>query len=379
MPSRRLVICIDGTSNAPGEGMTNIQRLNRMLARDENQVVYYQPGVGTVEPESPDTRWDRRWLMFLDATTGYLMKRHVCSAYRYLMAEYREDDLIYGFGFSRGAYALRVLIGMIRKVGLLHRGQEEMVDFAWRTYAQRGNDDAAKEFRNAFSRFVPKVRFLGLFDTVSAVGTPWRPQIFDYTFTNDRVETVRHALALDEHRVMFVQNLWNSEPGAPTAERRTDVRQVWFAGAHADVGGGYPEAESGLSRIPLAWMRDHAQQAGLEFRPKLSARMLTGDDASEQTDMASITAANAAATAHDELRQRPWWYLLEWLPIPRWRPDGRGGGKRRWYLHRARPRFVPEQSLIHGSVKTRASQMDYVARPRLVRPGDEPEPTNRSV
>lgn len=369
---RRIVICIDGTNNSPGAGMTNVQRLNRMLERSDEQVVYYQPGVGTVEPTSMSTPWGRRALMLLDSVSAVMLRRHVCSAYRYLMSEYRPGDEIYGFGFSRGAYAIRVLAGMLRKVGLLQPGLQEMVDFAWSTYARHDNREDANEFRNAYGRFLPSIRFLGLFDTVSAVGSPWRPTRFDYTYANDRVETVRHAVALDEHRVMFVQNLWREpEPTDPPATRTTDLRQVWFAGVHADIGGGYAQGEHGLSLIPLAWMRDHAEQAQLTFRPKISARLLAGDDNAKATTTADVVAINIDAPMHDELQRQKAWHLLERLPIPRWRPDGEGGWKRRWQCHAGRPRHVPDKSFVHYSVKLRQSKTDYSPRPELTDPQDD--------
>ena len=373
---RRIVVCVDGTNNAPGDGMTNVQRLNRILQRSEEQIVYYQPGVGTVEPTSMSTPWGRRALMVLDSISAVMLRRHVCSAYRYLMGEYRNGDTIYAFGFSRGAYAVRVLAGMLRKVGLLQRGLEEMVDFAWRAYAQHGNHEAADEFRNAYGRYVPSIHFLGLFDTVSAVGSPWRPTTFDYTFANDHVEIVRHALALDEHRAMFVQNLWREPtPEDPPTKHSTNVRQVWFAGVHADIGGGYPEAERGLSLIPLAWMRDQAEQAGLIFRPKLTARLFAGADDATTTAVTDVVDANAGAKIHDELQSHRAWHLLEWLPIPRWRPDERGGWERRWRVHAGRARDVPEESLVHTSVGVRKSRLSYRPRPALANIRDEPPAT----
>jgi hypothetical protein len=350
--ARRLVVSIDGTNNAPGTGATNIQRLNRMLVRSATQVLYYQPGVGTVEPGSLTTRFGRRALMTLDAMSAVLLRRHVSSAYRFLIDEWQQGDELYLFGFSRGAYAVRVLAAMLSKVGLLHRGQGELVDFAWDVYRTPDNREQANEFRNAYGRYVPSIRFLGLFDTVSAVGTPWRPRTFERTFTNHRVRTVRHALALDEHRAMFVQNLWRDGDG-------DDVEQVWFAGAHADVGGGYPDAQAGLSLLPLAWMRDEAARAGLTFRPRLTARLLRP---------LADPALALHAPAHDELARQPAWHLLEWLPLPRWRPDGAGGWVRRWRPHLGRARRVPPRALVHASVDARMRGTGYLPRAALDAP-----------
>jgi uncharacterized protein (DUF2235 family) len=362
--SRNIVVCIDGTNNSPGTGMTNVQRLNRMLVRDETQIVYYQPGVGTVEPGLV-TRWGRSALQLLDSISAVMLRRHVCSAYRYLMQEHTKGDAIYCFGFSRGAYTVRVLAGMLRKVGLLHRGLDEMVDFAWRTYAESDNYEASREFRNAYSRFIPEIRFLGLFDTVSAVGMPWKPQRFDYTYANDRVQTVRHALALNERRAMFVQNLWQPAASAPAnALRKTDELQVWFTGAHSDVGGGYAEDEGGLSRIPLAWMRDHALEAGLRFRPKITPRLLMQNPAAP-IGIVDVVNKYKNAQGHDQLVQQKFWHALEWLPLPRWRPNG-SNWVRRWRCHQARPRNVPSGALVHFSVGLCAAYKDYRWPPSLV-------------
>lgn len=350
-----MVICLDGTNNHPGAGYTNVQRLFRMLKRDERQIVYYQPGVGTIEPGSVTTSAARRVLMLLDSISALLLRRHVCAAYRFLMAQHQRGDELYFIGFSRGAYAARVLAGMLTKVGLLHAGFEDMVRFAWDAFCARKHRGAAKAFRNAYCRFIPRIRFLGLFDTVSAVGSPWKPRHFERTFRNGQVEIVRHALALDERRAMFVQNLWFDEPASP--HRRTDVRQVWFPGGHADVGGGYPEAEAGLSLIPLAWMQRQAAAAGLEFKPRVSAGILDPSHRLQSPDLAAITSANAGMPAHDELHAKLYWQCFEWLPIPRWRPDGHGDWVRHWAAHRGKPRFVPRAALIHESARIRGERV----------------------
>ncbi len=359
--SRRIVICIDGTNNYPGAGLTNIQRLVRMLGDDEDQLIYYQPGAGTIEPDSLTLPWSRKLLQFVDSVSAIMLERHVCSAYRFLMAHYRRGDQLYFFGFSRGAYAVRVLAAMLSKVGLLRNGFDEMLPFAWRSYATRGNGDAAREFRNAYCHYVRRIRFLGLFDSVSAVGSPWRPRSFERTFRNLSVDTVRHALALDERRAMFVQNLWSEQTGLDQQidddAAVSDVRQVWFPGVHADIGGGYPEAEAGLSRIALTWMRREAEQAGLSFRPLVSSRILDPDGVLDEIDPAKLSALHCAAPQHDELRAHLYWRLLEYLPIPRWWRDSGGVWRRSWRPHLGAARRPGAGARVHSSMQERQQQV----------------------
>ncbi len=345
--ARALVICIDGTNNYPSGGYTNIQRLCRILVRDDAQQTYYQPGVGTIEPNSLATRAGRRAAMLLDSASALMLERHVCSAYRYLMAEYRADDQLYFFGFSRGAFAARVLAGMLSKVGLLHAGFDEMVRFAWETYIAPRNADAANEFHENYCREIAEIRFLGLFDTVSAVGLPWVPKVFPRTYDNLSVTVVRHAQALDEHRVMFVQNSWTDTPTPKKDGQATDVRQVWFTGVHSDVGGGYPEDESGLSRIPLAWMIGEAHAQGLRFDQALRAHVLDPPASlGAEPTVESVSRAYLRAPAHDELARQRAWYALEFLPIPRRRHDpSTNTWTTSWIINRARARHPPPRSL----------------------------------
>ncbi len=358
----RHVLCLDGTNNYPDGGYTNIQRLFRMLKRDHEQLTYYQPGVGTLEPGSVLSTFAKRALMTIDSMSAIFIERHVCAAYRYLMSNWQDGDELYLFGFSRGAFAARVLAGMLTRVGLLHRGFDEMVPFAWKAYLapwQRG-DDAGARFRRHYGRFIKDIRFIGLFDSVSAVGLPWMPQRFSYTFDNPRVRCVRQALALDERRVMFVQNRWtHKEPNTTT-----DVRQVWFAGNHSDIGGGYRDAEAGLSLITLAWMQREAQAAGLTFKPEVSASQ-TGDlqVSDDSTLLKTLAEAHATAPLHDELRLRPWWRVIEHLPIPRMRRELRSGDdgeaeeiwRREWHVNRGNPRrpHSDVRPLVHESVQAR--------------------------
>ena len=356
----RHVLCLDGTNNYPAGGYTNVQRLFRTLQRNEAQLTYYQPGVGTLQPDSVTSSIAKRALMVVDAMSAIYLERHVCAAYRYLMRNWREGDEIFLFGFSRGAFAVRVLAGMLARVGLLHDGFDEMVAFAWKAYLapwdSSDGDEPGNRFRRHYCRFVPGIRFIGLFDSVSAVGLPWLPRRFAYTFDNPRVATVRQALALDERRVMFVQNRWSDRPRERDGAT-TDVEQVWFAGNHSDVGGGYGQSEAGLSLIPLAWMMREAQAAGVQFKPKVSKAIFPLEPRPGESHLQALTRVYAGAQQHDELELRRWWWALEYLPVPRMRRRDDEHWQRTWLLNRGAARSphhdVPMR--VHRSVELRAA------------------------
>jgi len=238
---RNIVLCLDGTSNQFAAVNTNVVKLYAMLDRKRNdQLSYYQPGIGTFPPPSLWARF-KRWLVkTLDLAIAWLLPTHVQDAYRFLMRYYQEGDRIYIFGFSRGAYTARAVAGMLHKIGLLTRGNEELIQFAWDKFKNERDATIAQGFKDTFSRPV-RVHFLGLWDTVSSVGWVWDPKHLPYTQNNPSVDIVRHAVALDERRAYFVQNLWGTQPD--------DVKQLWFPGVHGDVGGGLKKDQAGLSAI----------------------------------------------------------------------------------------------------------------------------------
>ena len=268
------------------------------------------------------------------------------------------------FGFSRGAFAVRVLAGMISKVGILHPGFEPMIPFAWDTYRTPNNRDAARRFRAHYGRYVSRIGLLGLFDSVSAVGLPWVPRYFPHTAHNPRVAVVRHALALDERRVMFVQNRWREDEAAQT---HSDVKQVWFAGVHSDVGGGYAEPEAGLSLIPLAWMMREARQAGLQFRPRVSRQLLGVELDAEGDFVRLLSERHALAPAHDELDAHWYWKAVEQLPIPRRRPLDVDQWETNWIRNQSQARRPGPGLQVHSSVQRRCDS-GYQPRIELQQP-----------
>jgi len=339
---RNIVLCFDGTNNQYAATNTNVVKLYAMLDRTRNdQIAYYQPGIGTFAPPGV---WGKlkRWLVTrLDLAIAWLLEDHVCSGYRYLMRYYQEGDRIFIFGFSRGAYTARALAAMLYKVGLLTQGNEELIPFAWNIFRRQRNQTIYRGFHHTFARMVP-VHFLGLWDTVSSIGWMWNPQYLQFTANNPIVEVVRHAIALDERRAYFIQNLWGRDP-----DLHPDVAQVWFPGVHCDVGGGYRETEAGLSKIALQWMVDQAEAFGLRFQPKAKAEILPLQDTPK------AAAQSATAPQHESL-QGLWW-LAEFVP-KRFRNPARDFAAT-WMIHCGRPRYVPESSRIHISVLERQKQL----------------------
>lgn len=266
--SKRLVVCCDGTWNiADQRSPTNVTKLALAVApvdaSGREQRSYYHPGVGT-----------RRFERFFGGVFGYGLSRNVRDAYRFLVRNFVPGDEIFLFGFSRGAYTARSVAGFIRNAGILRRENEDRLDKAYLLYRNRTNAThprsvAATLFRRSYSHET-RIRFIGVWDTVGALGIPvsGNPLVnlinrrFEFHDTNlsSTVDAAFQALAIDERRGPFRPAIW-----APQADELTDqrVEQVWFAGTHGNVGGGY--ADHGLSDLALLWMADRAHGLGLAF------------------------------------------------------------------------------------------------------------------
>jgi uncharacterized protein (DUF2235 family) len=281
---KKLIVCADGTWNTESETdhgfpcPTNVTKIARaVLPTDKNgvqQVVRHIDGVGT-----------EVGIKVRGGAVGRGLFHNVLTGYRFLYQNYEEGDQIFLFGFSRGAYTVRSLAGLVRNSGILKRGQESFEDEAvalYRDYAPETEPDGeiSVRFRAAHSSEAD-IEFIGVWDTVGALGIPGLDGSFrilkglDWQFHDvtlgRKVRKAFHALAIHEHRAEFVPTLWEKNPNAPADQM---LEQVWFSGVHADVGGGYPQA--GLSDIALLWMMDKAEEHGklafdhaplVDFRP----------------------------------------------------------------------------------------------------------------
>jgi uncharacterized protein (DUF2235 family) len=291
------VICCDGTGNEFGPNNTNVVRLSQVLDRrpEANQRLYYDPGIGTLPPLGVFTRVGKWLSEAVELAFGTDLTWKVEEAYSYLMDHWEPGDNVFLFGFSRGAYTVRVLAGMLHALGLLPRGNPNLVPYVVKLFKSvRGQGTAEQphgnfnywklcnQFRWSFARAVPdndqrhfRVHFLGLWDTVSSVGWVWDPAKFPYTVHNPSVRVIRHAVSIDERRWFFRQNLVRPDPEEPPLPGQ-DVDERWFAGVHADVGGGYPDDEEngGLWRVGFQWILDEAVKAGLRLDDDRLERVL---------------------------------------------------------------------------------------------------------
>ncbi|CAE6520158.1 unnamed protein product [Rhizoctonia solani] len=214
---RTLVLCFDGTTNVYDDTNTNVIKLFSLLKRDkrEEQMVYYQPGIGTYAPPGILLPVSMTLAKIADQGIALYLDQHVMGGYKFLMKHYTEGDRICLFGFSRGAYTARALAGMLYKVGLLPPDNAEQIPFAYQMYKRTdlAGFQQSAGFKKTFSREV-KIEFMGVWDTVSSVGLLW-PRHLPFTSSNSIVKTFRHAVSLDEHRAKFKQNVWHVHSPSP--------------------------------------------------------------------------------------------------------------------------------------------------------------------
>jgi uncharacterized protein (DUF2235 family) len=341
---KNIVICLDGTGNEFGHQNSNVILLYKMLTRGDAQIAYYHPGVGTMGARSALSHLGKWWTRMIGLAFGYGISDNLADAYQFLMRVYQPDDRIYVFGFSRGAYTARALTGMLHLAGLLTPGNEALIPYAIRMLKRRRIEfDVLADFKKTFSRPC-QIRFAGVWDTVSTVGWIYNAVKFPSTAKNPDIDTIRHAVSIDERRAFFRQNLFAEGDG------EQDVEQVWFAGVHSDVGGSYPEAESGLSKIALRWMAGEAERAGLAIDPRRKAELLGGRP--------PYVAPDPAAPMHQSLHGI-WWLAEIWPKIVH-TPQPGGQWRRSLRVNLGRPRALPENSLLHISVAERiAARADY--------------------
>ena len=310
MPRKRIVICADGTWNDPeDEHPTNVMQVARAIrSEDDNgvqQVVFYDWGVGSYHNR------------LLGGALGIGLPKNIQDCYRFVVHNYDAGDELFLFGFSRGAYTVRALAGVLNKCGVLPRCQAKQIPCAYRFYKRRRFKPRSPEAeRWRLARGVArrgKVHFVGVWDTVGALGIPESVRAFvdrrDPFFDAEPgscVLAARHAVAIDERRKDFSPTLW-------TEKEKVDVKQVWFAGVHSDVGGGGgPKNKRLLSDLTLAWMAKEAECYGLALEPHLDR------------DVSKLDTAD---------RHRSY--------------------RHAWRLLGKKVREVPESALVHESVKSR--------------------------
>ncbi len=256
---KRLIICCDGTwHHAEQPRTSNVVDLGRaILPRSDidaaEQVLFYQPGLGSEHGKG-----------LAAGISGAGIDRDIQDAYRFLVHNYRDGDEIWCFGFSRGAYTVRSLVGLLRNAWLLDKREAARIPDAYHIYRTKWGPDAdnATRFRDRWCRPV-QVHFLGVWDTVGALGIPLElfSELNDrrYAFHDTRLSRIvrhaYHAVAIDERREPFRPTLWQTHAG------RTHTEQCWFAGSHGDVGG--TAQDPGLGAICLRWIADAASGCGL--------------------------------------------------------------------------------------------------------------------
>lgn len=306
--AKNIIICSDGTGQkSDSENISNVIRLCSLLKledpnkQDSNkQVCCYDAGLGTFTTKGgldklmehaqfvhpfPDEEGRfqelrRRFVKVpLGKMGGFFLEENVEQLYKYLAKYYVEGDHIYLFGFSRGAFTVRVLAGLLDRCGLLPRDKLDLFSKAYHEHYKNQhyrailNLDERKRIEQEDAKFRDdnhaircRIRFLGIWDTVKAYGYFW-PLGLPNTRHNIGVDIVRHAVSLDERRSTFLHTTWgwgesDAEEGCdvPTPDK-LDVKEVWFAGDHSDVGGGWPKDESDLAKQSLQWMIGEAWEA----------------------------------------------------------------------------------------------------------------------
>jgi len=299
------------------------------------QVAYYHGGLGTLANPAALTGIARWWTRFTGLAFGSGIHRDLADSYAFLMQNFEEGDRIFLFGFSRGAFTVRALASMLHMVGLLRKGNNALIPQAVELM-QRPDKEAfrlAARFKSTFPREC-KPHFVGVWDTVSSVGWIYDPVHIPYSAKNPDIGIGRHAVSIDERRAFFRQNLWAA------AEAGQDLKQVWFSGVHSDIGGGYREEESGLSKITLDWMIREAVQAGLLVQGERVEKELgkRGGNSALPDPLAPLHSSLAGA-----------WILPELLPH-RYYDVARDPPRIRWKIPLARPRSIPPGSVLHQSV-----------------------------
>jgi uncharacterized protein (DUF2235 family) len=327
---------------------TNVIRIFRLASKAEYpNITIYSPGIGTLpRPGSLHFLLAKLGRSFGSAS-GYGMIDNIVSAYNFLNETYEDQDRLFFFGFSRGAYTARLLASVIYQIGLLPRGHEHLIPYAI-NLALAGGAGEAEHFSQKLELHKPRVDLLGLFDSVKsavfAVDAGWSPIRLRVpnSWYNDDVLHVRHAMAIDEKRAFFPVNRWadNSMRPGTESDGRT-IKQVWFAGDHCDVGGGHTENGLDLSVAPFVWMVREAAAAGLPIAP-IPPQIV--DLATDYKRLATVPCNNMV---------KGLWLLAELCPTYSANDDDEG---RLRLPNLGEGRFIPyngKKVLVHASVRER--------------------------
>jgi uncharacterized protein (DUF2235 family) len=284
---KNIVVFSDGTGQEGGVGNpTNVYKLfNMIVDRSSEQISFYDRGLGT------------DWRRFTGSAFGAGISHNIRECYEFIFENYEFDDQIYLFGFSRGAFTVRSLAGFIHNFGMLPRSRHDLIKPAYKIYKikdKNARKAEAKKFVAKHHTMWCKIKFIGVWDTVGALGIPYRwldtivnqvrflkHEFHDTTFSK-AVECGYHALSIDDERLVFHPTLWDEATvGTVLDENRIEkpqiVEQVWFAGVHTDVGGGFvkppvkdeDQALPALSDISLEWMVKKAEDKGLLIYKKI--------------------------------------------------------------------------------------------------------------
>jgi len=277
---KKLVVFCDGTWNRADQRAkdghpcpTNVLRLFEATQSQsddgEPQIIHYVEGVGTRRDET-----------FSGGVFGIGISANIKNAYGFIVSNYEPGDQIYLFGFSRGAYTARSLAGMIKNVGILkrpelHRVNEAYTSYKDRTPEWRPDSEKAKQFRANYTHGNETIAFLGVWDTVGALGSPFSTPLgllinkllrieFHDVRLSSIIESAYHALSIDERRWPFHPCLWELNDAQRQKNAENEIpffEEKWFRGVHSDIGGGYEK--TGLSDCSLAWIAERAKQRGL--------------------------------------------------------------------------------------------------------------------
>ncbi|MCC6427938.1 MAG: DUF2235 domain-containing protein [Phycisphaerales bacterium] len=368
---KNIVLCCDGTDNNIDGDSTNVRRLFACLENSSRQVTFYSPGVGTLEDSRATTALGRKSSRILDAAIGLTTRQKFLDMYEFLVRTHEEGDRIFLFGFSRGALAVRILSSALHALGLVRPEHINMAPYAWSILT--GDRSPGESIFDVFGRFLKlfstrpaPVHFMGVWDTVSSMGWFWDFAAVPFTSDNPSIAIVRHAVSIDERRAFFRSNLFRfslddrGKKSTIESPAGQDCKQVYFAGVHSDVGGGYPDEQGGLSKLALQWMMREAEDPGhgafLLIDQAMKAEILG--------DTGKFSKPDPLAETHKSLTIG--WWIGEMLPRRTWNSKA---GKKRWrWPNFAKRRTVLPGSTIHWSVETRLADSTANYKPRNLPP-----------